>query len=666
MVTQESQIIISAVDRATSEIAKVRAEMERVGKTANNQQNSFKAVATQVAKYAAGYLSLKTVVLDSIKAYEESQDAISKLDAILKSTGFSAGVTRDELTEMASSLQNVTRFSDETVMSAQSILLTFTNIKKDVFPQVTEMALNMATVFGQDVSSAAMQLGKAMQDPVQGASALRRVGVSLNAEQLKQIENFAKTNDIAKAQAIIMKELQREVGGAARAMGETFAGKVAIIRNQIGELQEVIGKQLVRGIMGSFGLLNQSANEISETFNNVKIQVQLWSSALINGFTFTIRALWNLVQSIGRIIATPFALAYGAALDAVQGIKNLINGDFTTTTENFDKAWEVTAGGVKTDIEDMKSAFENAFVAVDQTFDDTGESAKQMGKTIGDGYSQIGDGAGDMADKIKEATKKVRDLKNEMKTAISEAKADIKKFKDEFKEETIKREGELASSIGQVIVDKEKEKAELQGQLKKADTDSERSELNNKIKAIDDFFAKHQGDMSQYAKAIVDQRYRMSLDEIETLKLQHAEEEAERKKDYEKQLKELKNHLKEVKAEYKRKLKELKDEIKSEGLDNIKINVTLSSSKSSSKKRAVGGSVMRGEEYTVGENGPETFVPDASGKIVQTGQGGNPITQYFSFDMRGMSVHSPEELVALIQQTISRKNELNSIGSQTL
>ena len=118
----------------------------------------------------------------------------------------------------------------------------------------------------------------------------------------------------------------------------------------------------------------------------------------------------------------------------------------------------------------------------------------------------------------------------------------------------------------------------------------------------------------------------------------------------------------------KKKLQELKDEIKKDGLDEIKINVLLSpSSSSSSKKRAVGGSVIRGQEYTVGENGPETFIPDQSGRIEtgrqsQSSQG----AQYFSFDFRGATIESEERIVQLVQRALSRRNELASLGSQML
>ena len=62
------------------------------------------------------------------------------------------------------------------------MLLTFTNIGKDVFPKATETMLDMATAMNSGMTPSAeqlkgvsIQLGKALNDPVEGISALSRV-----------------------------------------------------------------------------------------------------------------------------------------------------------------------------------------------------------------------------------------------------------------------------------------------------------------------------------------------------------------------------------------------------------------------------------------------------------------------------------------------------------
>src|SRR5690606_1170865 len=112
----------------------------------------------------------------SVKEAMDAEDAMAELNAVLQSTGGVAGVTAEMATDLANSLQNVTRFEDDAILAGESMLLTFTNIGQGVFPQATEAVLNLAQKFGS-VDQAAVQLGKALNDPINGVTSLRRVGV---------------------------------------------------------------------------------------------------------------------------------------------------------------------------------------------------------------------------------------------------------------------------------------------------------------------------------------------------------------------------------------------------------------------------------------------------------------------------------------------------------
>jgi hypothetical protein len=104
----------------------------------------------------------------------ESEKAMAELNAVLKSTKGVAGVSIDALTAHAEALQKVTMFSDEAINAGQSMLLTFTNIGADVFPQATEAVLNLAEKFGS-VDQAAVQLGKALRPDCRSYSPTPRV-----------------------------------------------------------------------------------------------------------------------------------------------------------------------------------------------------------------------------------------------------------------------------------------------------------------------------------------------------------------------------------------------------------------------------------------------------------------------------------------------------------
>jgi len=180
----------------------------------------------------------------SVDSAIEAESALAELNAVLASTGSAAGLTADEITHMAAELQKVTKFSDDQIISGQSMLLTFTKIGKDVFPLATEAMLNMAEKFGS-VEQASVQLGKALNDPIGGVTALRRVGVMLTQEQEDQIKGFMAVNDIASAQKIILSELETEFGGLARTAGNTTAGKLAQLTNAFDDLKETVGAAFI-------------------------------------------------------------------------------------------------------------------------------------------------------------------------------------------------------------------------------------------------------------------------------------------------------------------------------------------------------------------------------------------------------------------------------------
>jgi hypothetical protein len=173
----------------------------------------------------------------------EAQGVQAQLNSVLEATGGVAGVTADMANELASSLMGVTKFEDETILSGENLLLTFKGIGSDVFPAATEAMLDMSQAMGQDIKSSAIQVGKALNDPLQGMTALTRVGVTFTEEQKKAVEQMVKMGDAAGAQGVILDELQSEFGGAAKAAGETFAGQMTILKNSLNDVGE--------GIVGS-------------------------------------------------------------------------------------------------------------------------------------------------------------------------------------------------------------------------------------------------------------------------------------------------------------------------------------------------------------------------------------------------------------------------------
>lgn len=214
-----------------------------------------------VAGAGVAIAGLTGFIVDSTVEASKAADIQAQLASVLKSTGGASGMTSDAVNKLSDSLSKVTKFEDDTITSGQNLLLTFTGIGKDVFPQATETMLDMSQALGQDLKSSAIQLGKALNNPVEGITALKRVGVSFTDEQKKQIEGFMKVNDLASAQKLILGELSKEFGGSARAAGETLSGKLEILKNQFGNIKETVGGALLPVLSNLATTLTEKLND---------------------------------------------------------------------------------------------------------------------------------------------------------------------------------------------------------------------------------------------------------------------------------------------------------------------------------------------------------------------------------------------------------------------
>lgn len=240
---EELRVVIVGEDKLSNVLDGIRGRLDSLaGGVQALGKIALGGIFAAAGTAAAGFAGALKMAIDGAV---EAQKVEAQLEAVLRSTGQAAGLSKEEILSMASALQSVTTYGDEAVTSAANLLLTFTNIGKDVFPSALETVLDMSTALGQDLKSSAIQLGKALQDPVGGVTALRRVGVNFNDAQMKVIKRLVETGRVAEAQRLILKELATEFGGSARAAAETFAGRMEQLKNRLGDAAEAVGVALL-------------------------------------------------------------------------------------------------------------------------------------------------------------------------------------------------------------------------------------------------------------------------------------------------------------------------------------------------------------------------------------------------------------------------------------
>ncbi|MDX9688999.1 MAG: phage tail tape measure C-terminal domain-containing protein [Alphaproteobacteria bacterium] len=197
----------------------------------------------------------------SAKEAALAEQAQNRLQGVLRATGYASGLTGKDIAEMAEDMEHSTLTNAEAVKNAASILATFRSVSGDTFKQAIRLAQDMSAVFGHDLTGSATQLGKALEDPINGITALRRVGVSFTESQKDVIAKLVETGQKAEAQKLILAALEQQVGGAAAAETQGLTGAAHRLSVAWGDMLKAIGQTEIVG-----GTAEAFLNRLASTF----------------------------------------------------------------------------------------------------------------------------------------------------------------------------------------------------------------------------------------------------------------------------------------------------------------------------------------------------------------------------------------------------------------
>jgi hypothetical protein len=273
----------------------------------------FKNLGGSVKAFVGAYIGVRGIQA-VVQATSTAQASLAQLEAAVKSTGGAAGFSVPELVDMSAELQRTTTFGDEAIQAMQSLLLTFTQIKGPEFKGASLAIADMATRMGTDLKSAAIQVGKALNDPVLGASALAKSGIQLSESQKTAIKTMVELGDVAGAQQIILKELETQFGGSAAAARKTFGGAIEAVKNAFGDLLEAD-----RGLPGAVAALNEMADVLADP--KVKAGFDVLVAGLLKVTEVAVKAAAGLVSFFGEV-ATGLQVLTNTTGDRVEEINN--------------------------------------------------------------------------------------------------------------------------------------------------------------------------------------------------------------------------------------------------------------------------------------------------------------------------------------------------------
>jgi hypothetical protein len=311
-----------------------------------------------LAAGAAGVGALIYTLKTGIGEFQQSQKVAAQTNAVIKSTGGAAHVTAGHVGELSTALMKKSGVDDEAIASGANMLLTFKNIRNEagagnkIFDEATATVLDMSVAFGTDASKSAIQLGKALNDPIKGISALSKIGVTFTESQKATIQSLVDSGKTMEAQKIILAELKSEVGGSAEAMGKTLPGQISILRESFNNWAgEMVAKMIP--VLQNFGnWIRTNWPEISGAIRHaweVDIKPSLEAfSELVASVVGIVRDNWSTIGPIVKTVAVIVETNIKVMIGILKTVSALLRGDWS-------QAWQNLKGTVSDAVEGIRA-----------------------------------------------------------------------------------------------------------------------------------------------------------------------------------------------------------------------------------------------------------------------------------------------------------------------
>ncbi|BAU99613.1 hypothetical protein [Aurantimicrobium minutum] len=206
---------------------------------------SLKSLAGPMAAIVGG-VAIGNFTKDIVGAAQAEVEQNARINQIASSMGLfgkNAGEVSQRLIDLAQAQALNKGLDEDAIKNTQAKLLTFKELAATagdmggMFDRATMAAMDLAAAGFGSAEGNAVALGKALNDPIQGMASLGRMGVQFTDEQKAMIEAMVTAGDMAGAQALMMKELETQVGGTAEATA-TNADKMS---QSFANFQETLG-----------------------------------------------------------------------------------------------------------------------------------------------------------------------------------------------------------------------------------------------------------------------------------------------------------------------------------------------------------------------------------------------------------------------------------------
>lgn len=291
---------------------------------------------------------------ESLAAAEGVQVANNRIDQIAESMNLFGAETQkvaDRLKEYAEANELTVGVDAEVIKATQAKLLTFkelgltANEVGGFFDRATQAALDLAAAGFGSAETNAVQLGKALNDPIKGVTALARSGITFTKEQRNMIKALVETSNASAAVAVGLFDTESAYTNFIKAqdkLGKSSEEIEAIFREhltpaqfelmqQLASTSDMAGAQAIvmeaieTQVGGAAAATATASQKMQLAFDNVKESV---GGALLPVFEEMITTLLPIVEEIAPKLAAVFQRLSPILLAVAQLVPLVVDGFF--------------------------------------------------------------------------------------------------------------------------------------------------------------------------------------------------------------------------------------------------------------------------------------------------------------------------------------------------
>jgi phage-related protein len=333
------------LNQGTNEVQGFGSKMANFGKKA--------AAAFAVAGIAATAFAVK-FAKDAIVAGEAAATANARIEQINKSMGLFGESTNEvnkALIDYAEKTARATGVDTNSIKATQAKLLTFKELAATAneiggnFERTTKAAIDLGAAGFGTAELNAVALGKALNDPIKGISALSRNGITFTESEKDRIKVLVESNKVGEAQNMILKAIETQVGGTA----EATANATDKMRVGFTQVTEKVGLALLPVFEK---LTNFVIDQIFPAFDKIGAQFAGITSQLGENL---LPALDNLVTFFQNYLLPVFKAYYEFIInDLIPAIVNF----FQPALAGISKAFGSVSKSLQNNKEKLKPLFD--------------------------------------------------------------------------------------------------------------------------------------------------------------------------------------------------------------------------------------------------------------------------------------------------------------------